>query len=75
MLNISMSETYWRIFLTDLDFVLSYAKRGELLHYINKLGCFDERCTKFYAAEIVLALQYLHGLGIIHRYNICTWPK
>ncbi|ESP01382.1 hypothetical protein LOTGIDRAFT_111786 [Lottia gigantea] len=50
-----------------LYFVMSYASRGELLKYLNKLGCFDERCSSFYTAEIVSALEHLHGLKIIHR--------
>ncbi|TWW81425.1 3-phosphoinositide-dependent protein kinase 1 [Takifugu flavidus] len=50
-----------------LDFGLSYAKNGELLKYIRKIGSFDETCTRFYSAEIVCALEYLHNKGIIHR--------
>lgn len=50
-----------------LDFGLSYAKNGELLKYIRKIGSFDETCTRFYSAEIVCALEYLHEKGIIHR--------
>ncbi|XP_030067640.1 3-phosphoinositide-dependent protein kinase 1 isoform X2 [Microcaecilia unicolor] len=50
-----------------LYFGLSYAKNGELLKYIRKIGSFDETCTRFYTAEIVCALEYLHGKGIIHR--------
>ncbi|XP_030645600.1 3-phosphoinositide-dependent protein kinase 1a [Chanos chanos] len=50
-----------------LYFGLSYAKHGELLKFIRKIGSFDETCTKFYTAEIVCALEYLHSLGIIHR--------
>ncbi|KAA0704467.1 3-phosphoinositide-dependent protein kinase 1 [Triplophysa tibetana] len=49
------------------DFGLSYAKNGELLKYIRKIGSFDETCTRFYSAEIVCALGYLHQKGIIHR--------
>lgn len=52
-----------------LDFGLSYAKNGELLKYIRKIGSFDETCTRFYTAEMVSALEYLHGKGIIHRYQ------
>ncbi|MGH0173458.1 UNVERIFIED_CONTAM: hypothetical protein FKN15_008454 [Acipenser sinensis] len=44
-----------------------YAKNGELLKYIRKIGSFDETCTRFYAAEVVCALEYLHQKGIIHR--------
>ncbi|KAM5153017.1 3-phosphoinositide-dependent protein kinase 1 [Mantella aurantiaca] len=50
-----------------LYFGLSYAKNGELLKYIRKIGSFDETCTRFYTAEIVCALEYLHDKGIIHR--------
>ncbi|XP_067238596.1 3-phosphoinositide-dependent protein kinase 1a isoform X2 [Chanodichthys erythropterus] len=50
-----------------LYFALSYAKNGELLRYIRKIGSFDETCTRFYTAEIVCALDYLHSMGIIHR--------
>lgn len=51
----------------NLYYGLSYAKGGELLQYIIKLGSFDEECTRFYSAELIVALEYLHGLGIIHR--------
>ncbi|CAH3105674.1 unnamed protein product [Pocillopora meandrina] len=50
-----------------LYFGLSFAKKGELLPYIIKLGSFDLTCTRFYSAEVVSALEHLHGLGIIHR--------
>ncbi|KAG9342922.1 hypothetical protein JZ751_015138 [Albula glossodonta] len=50
-----------------LYFGLSYAKNGELLKYISKIYSFDEACTRFYSAEIVCALEYLHGKQIIHR--------
>lgn len=53
--------------LLPVDFVLSYARRGELLDYIHRLSSFDEPCTKWYTAEIVAALEYLHSKGIIHR--------
>ena len=32
-----------------------------------KVGSFDASASKFYAAEIAVALEYLHNLGIIHR--------
>lgn len=50
-----------------LYFVLSYAKHGELFSHINKVGSFDEACTRFYAGEILHALEHMHGLGIVHR--------
>ena len=30
-------------------------------------GAFDEEWAKFYAAEVVLALEYLHKHNIVHR--------
>lgn len=50
-----------------LYFVLSYAKHGELLPHINKVGSLDFACTQFYAAELVSALEHLKQLHIIHR--------
>lgn len=50
-----------------LYFVLTYAKNGELLQQINKDSGFSLECTKYYAAELVLALEYLSLKGIVHR--------
>ncbi|KAG2455707.1 PDPK1 kinase, partial [Polypterus senegalus] len=52
-----------------------YAKNGELLKYIRKIGSFDETCTRFYSAEIVCALEYLHKKGIIHRNEYLIFQK
>lgn len=50
-----------------LYFVLTYAKNGELLKYINRRNHFNLACTKYYTAELILALETLHSKGIIHR--------
>lgn len=50
-----------------LFFVMNYAKNGELLPFINKIESFDEKCSRFYSGEILLALEHLHKLGIVHR--------
>ncbi|CAG9793814.1 unnamed protein product [Diatraea saccharalis] len=50
-----------------LYFVLSYAKNGELLSFINKVGSFELNVAKFYAAELLSALEKMHAKGIIHR--------
>lgn len=53
-----------------LYFAMTLAKNGEMLEYLRKLGSFDDEATRFYAAEIIVALEHLHGLGIIHRFEI-----
>jgi len=51
----------------NLFFVLSYAKRGDMLRFIKKMAAKEVDVTQFYAAEIVKALEHLHSLNIIHR--------
>lgn len=46
---------------------MNYASNGELLFHMQRLKRFDDKCTKFYSAEIILALEHIHKLGIIHR--------
>jgi 3-phosphoinositide dependent protein kinase-1 len=50
-----------------LYFALTYAKHGELLDLLRRLGSFDENATLFYASEILSALDFLHTCGVIHR--------
>lgn len=40
---------------------------GDFAHILQDYGCLEDEVAKFYIAEIVLALEYLHSLGIIHR--------
>lgn len=53
--------------LKNLYFVITYAKNGDMLPYINKVGSFDLKCTQFYAAELIQSLENMHKRGIIHR--------
>ncbi|XP_055383640.1 3-phosphoinositide-dependent protein kinase 1 isoform X2 [Condylostylus longicornis] len=50
-----------------LYFVMTYAKNGDLLPHINKVGSFDLEVTQHYAAELVLACENMHKRGIVHR--------
>lgn len=51
----------------SLYFVLDLASGGELLGFLKKTGTFDIECTRFYGAQILDAIDYMHSRGIIHR--------
>ncbi|KAI5271341.1 Pkinase-domain-containing protein [Aureobasidium subglaciale] len=51
----------------SLYFVLDLANGGELLGHLKKMGTFDEECTRFYGAQILDSIAYMHSKGIIHR--------
>jgi serine/threonine protein kinase len=49
-------------------FLYEYVKRGTLSRLIRKYeGSFPYELARFYVAEIVSSLEYLHRQGIIHR--------
>ncbi|CAM9295987.1 unnamed protein product [Sphacelaria rigidula] len=50
-----------------LFFVLDYCAGGELFFHLGKLGKFPEARSRFYSAEITLALQHVHRLDIVYR--------
>lgn len=50
-----------------LFFVLDYCPGGELFFYITNIGRLKEEYAKFYAANLVLALECLHENGIVYR--------
>ncbi|GAB6020897.1 RAC-alpha serine/threonine-protein kinase [Chamberlinius hualienensis] len=50
-----------------LCFVMEYVNGGELFFHLSRERVFSEERTKFYGAEIICALAYLHENGIIYR--------
>lgn len=50
-----------------LYIVLDYCAGGELFFHLGRVGKFPEPRARFYAAEIVLAISYVHSLDIIYR--------
>lgn len=50
-----------------LCFVMEYVNGGELYFHLAREHFFSESRTRFYACQIILALDYLHSRGIIYR--------
>ncbi|WVR04665.1 hypothetical protein IAU60_001676 [Kwoniella sp. DSM 27419] len=50
-----------------LYLVLAFVNGGELFHHLQREGKFNETRSRFYAAELLLALEHLHGFNVIYR--------
>ncbi|EGF83103.1 hypothetical protein BATDEDRAFT_8986 [Batrachochytrium dendrobatidis JAM81] len=50
-----------------LYFVLEFMPGGDLLGLLIKLDIFNEDFAKHYCAEMVMAIEEVHKLGMIHR--------
>jgi len=51
----------------NLFMLMEYVIGGELFSQLRKVGRFSNDTSRFYAAEIVLALEYLHAQNIVYR--------
>lgn len=50
-----------------LCFLMEYMPGGDFGTILKIYTCLDEIIVKFYMAELILALEYLHDNGIVHR--------
>ncbi|KAJ7647818.1 kinase-like domain-containing protein [Roridomyces roridus] len=51
----------------NLYMVMDFVPGGELFTLLRRSNRFPDPVAKFYAAEVALALNHLHGLGVIYR--------
>ncbi|XKL68757.1 hypothetical protein PGB90_006526 [Kerria lacca] len=54
---------------SNLFLVMPLVKGGDLYTHMQMYSEFlrDERCIRFYAAQVILAFEYLHAMNIIYR--------
>jgi protein-serine/threonine kinase len=74
-INDFYKENPWvvRLYYTFQDamylyLIMEYIGGGDLMTQLIALDSFTEDETKFYIAELVLAIDSIHKMGLIHRY-------
>ncbi|KNB46108.1 kinase [Blastocystis sp. subtype 4] len=55
-------QTPYRLYM-----IMDFMQCGDLFTHLSRFGVFSEERTRLYMAEIVLALEHLHNMGIIFR--------
>ncbi|KAK0526466.1 Serine/threonine-protein kinase [Tilletia horrida] len=50
-----------------LYLVLAFVNGGELFHHLQREGRFSETRSRFYAAELLCALEHLHSFNVVYR--------
>lgn len=55
-------QTSRRVYL-----VMDFASGGELMFHLRREAMLSEDDARFYAAELLVALQHLHALDVVHR--------
>ncbi|KAL9656505.1 hypothetical protein ABK040_005269 [Willaertia magna] len=51
----------------NLYFALEVASGGELASIIEKFGPLTTEAARFYLAELIVGLEYMHSKGVLHR--------
>ncbi|KAF7554471.1 hypothetical protein G7Z17_g2894 [Cylindrodendrum hubeiense] len=70
-------ESPWivKLFTTFQDaqflyMLMEFLPGGDLMTMLIKYEIFSENVTRFYIAETILAIEAVHALGFIHRYDM-----
>ncbi|KAG8751953.1 AGC protein kinase Gad8 [Serendipita sp. 396] len=50
-----------------LYLVMSFVNGGELFYHLQREGRFDQHRSRFYAAELLCALEHLHAFNVVYR--------
>ena len=53
--------------LIKISHAFSFVNGGELFHHLQREQRFDEERSRFYSAELLLALEHLHELDVVYR--------
>lgn len=59
----------WFAFQTEkkLFLVMDFLAGGELFFHLKRRGLIMEQEARYYMAEMILAIDFLHNIGVIHR--------
>lgn len=49
---------------------MEFLPGGDMMTLLMKKDTLSEECTQFYIAETALAIDSIHKLGFIHRFDI-----
>lgn len=61
-------DFYYSIIGTNnLYLVMDFVPGGDLYSLLQEVGCLDEEYARVYTAQIIKALEYLHGNEVVHR--------
>ncbi|CAH1109651.1 unnamed protein product [Psylliodes chrysocephalus] len=50
-----------------LFLVMPFINGGEMFYHLRTAKKFDENLSKFYAVQVLLALEYCHSMGVVYR--------
>jgi protein kinase A len=57
----------WNVLQTSFCYVMEVMEGGTLRNMLREMNRLPEPAARFYAAEIILAVNFLYKRGIVHR--------